>query len=217
MNKYNIKLISWFIIILFFLVLISSCGNESEKAEQNVGFVSKKIVLNKTVVQDNNIKLKENNNQLKKNKLTKTQAISDVVDQDAGDMQKKNIAEKLVQKPLYDPYVRIDPFAPLFKKKIVRTVKKKQRIALTPLEKTDLSQLKLTGIIQGTMGNKALVEEASGKGYVVTKGTYIGIHAGKVSKIFKDRIIVEEEEENLYGKIVIQKRELKLQKPPGEQ
>ncbi len=221
MNKYNIKSprLSWFLVILSFLMLISSCKDESQKIKQEDEFISKKIVLNKPVVQKKDIKSKDNNSQLKKDELKTGQVDSDVKEQKSGEIiPGKKSADILAPEPFYDPYTKADPFAPLFKKKkIISTIKKKRRVALTPLEKTDLSQLKLTGIIQSRMGNKALVEEASGKGYVVTKDTYIGIHGGKVSKIFRDRIIVEEEEEDLYGKLVIKKRELKLQKPPGEQ
>jgi type IV pilus assembly protein PilP len=72
------------------------------------------------------------------------------------------------------------------------------------------------GIIQAPSGSRALVQESSGKGYVVKKGTYIGTNSGKVVKILKDRIIIEEESEDIYGKPSIIKKPLKLQKPPGE-
>jgi type IV pilus assembly protein PilP len=44
----------------------------------------------------------------------------------------------------------------------------------------------------------------------------MGLNAGKVAEIFKDRIVIEEAVENVLGEVVSQKRELKLQKPPGE-
>mgnify|MGYP001814507167 FL=1 len=50
----------------------------------------------------------------------------------------------------------------------------------------------LKAIIWGQLGNKALVEDATGKGYVVQEGTYVGQHDGIVKKIYEDRIIVEE-------------------------
>jgi type IV pilus assembly protein PilP len=121
----------------------------------------------------------------------------------------------------YNPDGKVDPFAPLFKDKpvvpaVAKKKKKKKRIPLTPLEKVDLSQLKLVGIIRAASGNRALVQEASGKGYVTKMGTYIGIHSGKIVEIKKDKIIVEEEVENVLGEFKLTKRELKLQKPPGE-
>jgi type IV pilus assembly protein PilP len=92
----------------------------------------------------------------------------------------------------------------------------KLRKPLTPLEKLNLSQLTLVGIIRAPSGNRALVQDASGKGYIVKKGTYIGTQSGKVDQILEDRIIVDEESENIYGKVSMVKKTLKLQKPPGE-
>lgn len=118
-----------------------------------------------------------------------------------------------------------DPFAALFRDEpeeaatsapVVSGSKRKKRIPTTPLEKVDLSQLKLVATVRSHNGNAALVEDASGKGFIVKKGTYIGINAGSVVQIVKDRIVVEEEIETLLGEISLQKRELKLQKPPGE-
>jgi type IV pilus assembly protein PilP len=121
---------------------------------------------------------------------------------------------------VYNPEGKLDPFAPLIKEKPVNLPvnhrKSVRRKPLTPLEKLDLSQLKLVAILRAQSGNRALVEEDSGKGYVIKKDTYIGTHSGKVAEILSDRIIVEEEVEDIYGKISVRKREIKL-KPPGEE
>ena len=87
----------------------------------------------------------------------------------------------------------------------------------TPLEKIELDQLKLRAIIIAPSGNKALVEEASGKGYIIRRGTYIGRHDGKVIKILKDMVVVEELTENIEGKMIVKEKEIKLPKPPGEE
>jgi type IV pilus assembly protein PilP len=121
---------------------------------------------------------------------------------------------------LYNPEGKLDPFEPLFKKENVAlnvaNRKIKRRTPLTPLEKVNLSQLTLVGIIRAPSGNRALVQEASGKGYVVKKGTYIGTQSGKIIQILEDSIIVDEESEDIYGKVSITKKTLKLQKPAGE-
>lgn len=99
----------------------------------------------------------------------------------------------------YDPTGKIDPFEPLFQDKPVLAKKeqRKKRMPQTPLERIDISQLRLVGIILASSGNRALVEESSGKGYVIKKGTYIGTNSGKVVKIKKETVIVEEEFEDL--------------------
>lgn len=101
---------------------------------------------------------------------------------------------------LYNPEGKIDPFAPLFKeeKLIARDGESMKMgkagicIPHTPLQKVNLSQLKLTGIIRASSGNRAMVEEASGKGYLIEKDTFIGINCGRVAQILTDRIIVDE-------------------------
>jgi type IV pilus assembly protein PilP len=122
----------------------------------------------------------------------------------------------------YNPEGRIDPFEPLFKAQPqaldedVPANKRKRRTPQTPLERVALSQIKLSAIMRSSVGNRALVEDASGKGYVIKKGTYIGLNAGQVIQIEKDRVIIEEEVENLMGELIVQSTELKLQKPAGE-
>jgi len=100
---------------------------------------------------------------------------------------------------IYNPEGKIDPFASLFKTaKPTAKDEENQKdeevicIANTPLQKLDLGQLKLAGIIRSSGGNSAMVEEASGRGYVVKKDTFIGINCGRVAQILKDRIIVNE-------------------------
>jgi type IV pilus assembly protein PilP len=121
--------------------------------------------------------------------------------------------------PIYDPKGKIDPFEPLFKETpTVAEVKKerKKRTPRTPLERIDIGQLKLVGIILAESGNKALVEEASGKGYIIKIGTYLGTNSGKVVKIEKDTVVVAEEYEDVLGNVTVRNTEIKIPKPPGE-
>ena len=118
-------------------------------------------------------------------------------------------------RPLYDPSEKTDPFQPLFKEKPEKKTGKLVPVDTggknkTILEGIDLSQLKLTGIILSQNGNKGLVEETSGRGHILAIGTKIGKNGGKVSIIFKDKVIIEEKMKNFYGKIFIEKKELKL-------
>jgi type IV pilus assembly protein PilP len=124
---------------------------------------------------------------------------------------------------MYNPAGRIDPFAPLFQKAepVVNDsedkTKRKKRVPQTPLEKIDLSQLRLVAIIRSeAISNRGLVEEASGKGYIIKEGTYIGTNAGRVVQILPDKAIVEEETVDFLGKVKRVKKELKLQKTSGE-
>jgi type IV pilus assembly protein PilP len=124
------------------------------------------------------------------------------------------------QAPRYNPKGKVDPFEPLFKQTTVvaksSKKKRKKRVPRTPLERIDLSQLRLVAIVLAKSGNRAMVEESSGKGYIISKGTYIGTNAGKVTNIQKHRVVVAEEVEDVMGNVSIRKTELKLPKPPGE-
>jgi type IV pilus assembly protein PilP len=124
--------------------------------------------------------------------------------------------------PPYDPKGKVDPFVPLLRDESAAVVAAKLRAVgdpnrpKTPLEKIDLGQLKLVAIITALGGNRALVEESSGKGYIIKEGTYIGLNSGKVVGIKADKVLVEEEFEDIYGKSITQKKEITLPKPPGE-
>ena len=103
--------------------------------------------------------------------------------------------------PVYDATGKIDPFDPPFRVHsgvAKKTRKKIKRVPRTPLERIDLAQLKLVGIILASSGNRALVEESSGKGYVIKKGTYIGTNGGKIVKIQKEAVYVEEKFEDVF-------------------
>lgn len=153
----------------------------------------------------------------------------DISKGEVGDLKEKRMASastttEKIETPkisdFYNPRGKLDPFAPLIKEKPVTLAVKHRKAVrhklLTPLEKLDLSQLKLVAILRAPSGNKALVEEDSGKGYIIKKGTYIGTNAGRVIDILPDKIIIEEEVEDIYGKISIRKKEIEL-KPPGEE
>ena len=116
--------------------------------------------------------------------------------------------------PPYSSAGKIDPFVPLIKATVIKKPKPPglpptDTSRKTDLEKIDLSQLKLTAIvIRDRHGNRGLVEESSGKGYIVVLNTKIGTRGGKVIEIKKDRLIIEEKAEDHFGGIVAQKREL---------
>ena len=125
----------------------------------------------------------------------------------------------------YDPADKIDPFKPVFgmdEPKIPVDASgqeapgRKKRVPQSPIEMVDLSQLKLTAVILAPSGNIAMVEDASGKGYVVKKGTYIGNREGRVTDILPDRLIVTEQGIDDLGKPISEIREIQIPKPPGE-
>ncbi|RLC26980.1 MAG: hypothetical protein DRH21_00575 [Deltaproteobacteria bacterium] len=217
MRKYIIKILNMICITCLFLYY--GCNDQPE-TPRKATVISKKIVMPKKEKQP--VK-KDQKNEIPKPEIKK-QALKPVTSKtDAVPDQKPDKTVELPETTVtYKVEGKIDPFASIFRDKSSifadqNDRKKKKRIPLTPIEKVDLSQLKLVGIIFASSGNKALVEDASGKGFVIKKGTRIGINSGRVIKILKGRVVVEEEAESILGKTSLVKRELKLQKPPGEE
>jgi type IV pilus assembly protein PilP len=99
----------------------------------------------------------------------------------------------------YNPLGKADPFKPFIELTPVR--ERVRTTPLTPLQKYDISQLKLVAIITAPEGNIALVEDSAGRGYFIKRGTEIGKNEGKVVKILKDRVIIEELFEDVFGKV----------------
>ena len=82
-----------------------------------------------------------------------------------------------------------DPFRPLtLRSKVTRPTREN----LSPLERNELSQLKLVAIIWDIKEPRAMVEDSAGLGYVVKVGTPIGSNDGKVKAIHRNEIVVEE-------------------------
>ena len=80
----------------------------------------------------------------------------------------------------------------------------------------DLGQLSLTAVVSESGGRMvAMVQDASGKGYLIKKGVRIGYNKGVVKDIFPDRVIVEEETEDMKGQPLVKERILPLH-PEGQ-
>src|SRR5262245_21140527 len=107
----------------------------------------------------------------------------------------------------YDPEGKRDPFLSPFYHQHEQPVPEEVK---TPLQRFDLGQLKLVGIVLEDKEPKALIEDNSCLGYIVTKGTPIGSKGGIVKAIEPKRVVVEEYETDFYGKRQAQERELLL-------
>ena len=108
----------------------------------------------------------------------------------------------------YNPAGKPDPF----KSFLQLTSAQSRSVPLTPLQKYEFSQLKLVAILLMPEGNVGLVEDATGKGYFVKKGTLIGKNDGKIVKILEDRLVVEEVFLDVLGQKKINETSLTLHK-----
>jgi len=108
----------------------------------------------------------------------------------------------------YQPSGKRDPFfSPLHRVTETESVPDE---ASTPLQRLDLGQFKLVGVILDTSEPKALIEDNSGLGYIVTRGTLIGSRGGVIRAIESRRVVVEEYDVDFYGKRQVHERELNL-------
>ena len=100
------------------------------------------------------------------------------------------------ERPRYSSVGKRDPFRPLSLKP---KASPRARENLSPLERYELGQLKLVGIIWGIKEPKAMVEDAIGLGYIVKVGTLIGPNEGKVKAIKPTEVVIEEHVTDFYG------------------
>lgn len=133
---------------------------------------------------------------------------------DADGLQKNGISTPMEK---YDSKNRVDPFIPLIAEKNVSAESdlsedSKPQRTLTPLEKLTLSQVKLVAVVEMPGRTIAMVEEATGKGYEVSIGTYIGPNGGRVTSITREGIEIEETVKDYKGEQRKRYEEIKFHK-----
>ncbi len=84
-----------------------------------------------------------------------------------------------------------------------------------PLQRLTLSQIELVGIILGKE-NRALVQESSGLGYIITRGTLIGENSGIVTNISPSGVTIKQHFKDYMGRVNTREVVLSLRKEEGE-
>jgi type IV pilus assembly protein PilP len=108
----------------------------------------------------------------------------------------------------YDPQSRRDPF-----QSMVKLLKLSQtRAELPPLQRLELSDVKLIGIVSDASGYYGLIQTPDGKGYTVRVGTPMGTNNGTIKTISEQRIVVAEPAIDTTGKMTSRDIEI-LQRP----
>ena len=106
----------------------------------------------------------------------------------------------------YDPKSRRDPFQSL-----TRLIKvDKTRAEMPPLQRIQISDLKLLGIMWGGYGYYGLVQTPDGKGYTVKEGMLMGTNNGVITTITDKAIIVSEPSVDITGKKITKDLEILL-------
>ena len=80
----------------------------------------------------------------------------------------------------------------------------------SPVEKYNISQLKLIAVVSAGSEAFALVVLPDGKSYTIREGMKVGLHGGVVKEIRSDQVIVDVDYEDHKGKIKTEEVFLKL-------
>lgn len=87
---------------------------------------------------------------------------------------------------------------------------------LTPLQRIPVSDMRVESIIITSKKSVAHVITPDGKAHIITVGTLLGRHNGKVVRMTSDEIIVEEQFEDYLGRAFKQDTVLGLREKEGE-
>jgi type IV pilus assembly protein PilP len=95
---------------------------------------------------------------------------------------------------------RRDPFVPL--SRIRKPIYDVDNEPATPLQRYDVAQFRLAGVIVGKGEAKAMVVAPDGKSYILAKGVKIGKNNGVVVDINSEAILVEEKYYDYSGNVI---------------
>jgi len=107
---------------------------------------------------------------------------------------------------VYNPIGKRDPFRSF----LASGPKDDDDTPRTPLQRYDLDQYQLVGVIWGIDRPRALVQDPEHTGHVVEIGTYIGKNWGKVTQITSSGVVVTEEYQTIDGELVVNEIPMKL-------
>ena len=112
----------------------------------------------------------------------------------------------------YSPVGKRDPFQKYMGESV-------QEVALprSPLEQFSLAQLKVTAIVSGISAPRALVLAPNNETFIVRKDMRIGTNRGRIARITRRAIHVEEEYRDPTGKLVVRESVMPIRDKQEEQ
>lgn len=127
---------------------------------------------------------------------SRTQQASSAVTQSTQQSAQQSTEMSATTAYYYNPAGKTDPFEPFDISKIKPTT------AVTPLQQFSLDQLTVRGIIWGVSNAKAIIEDPTGKTYIVGTGTKMGKNNGVIIRIMNDKVVVLEQYTDVFtGKV----------------
>jgi type IV pilus assembly protein PilP len=82
------------------------------------------------------------------------------------------------------------------------------------LQRLSISQIYLVGVILSKQ-NRALIQDSSGMGYIITEGILIGENNGIVTKVAKDGVTIKQHFKDYMGRVTTREVVLALKKEEG--
>lgn len=99
----------------------------------------------------------------------------------------------------YDPTGKRDPFQSFLEGGRVDEL----RADAAPLQRWDIDEYTLQGVIWNTTSPRGLLVDPEGTGHTIVRGTYVGRNWGTVSSISESCVVVTEEYQTLAGELVV--------------
>lgn len=130
----------------------------------------------------------------------------------------KPIADEVKQAPsvyVYDPAGMRDPFEALVM--VRKPVFQDENEPLTPLQRYDLSQFRLSAVVVGKGKPTAMVVAPGGKAYLLAEGTKIGKNGGVVSKVTPESVLVQEKYYDFTGNLSSTTQEIRFTQKAGDE
>jgi type IV pilus assembly protein PilP len=84
-----------------------------------------------------------------------------------------------------------------------------------PLEEFDVSQLSVVGVVWNVGNARALIQDPSGQGFIVSEGARVGKNDGRIIKIDDSVVIVKETYVDLMGQQSTKDIELRIRRSEG--
>ena len=109
--------------------------------------------------------------------------------------------------PPYNPTGKPDPFQP---PRVSLEAKTGAKTRVLPLEQFEINDFQLVGIVSGPGVKKAMVQDLTGKGFLVQVGSRIGKNGGKVIRIADKEMVIEEPYRDFLGQKRFRKVDLKI-------
>lgn len=114
-------------------------------------------------------------------------------------------AEEAPGEYAYNPIGKRDPFRSFF-----RAVEDTEIPNPTPLQRFDIEQYKLVGVVWGIDSPRAMVQDPEQTGHILELGTYVGKHWGRVTQISRTSVVVTEEYKEADGNLVTEQTVIAL-------